>query len=99
MPNHVTQVLKVEGPNACERMRAYFTDFDQTDDFSKKREQWRGFDFGKIIERPAIVDQVVENGSDRYIPFLMNLPDAYAAWGALAIWLIFSAIRSIFKRA
>lgn len=83
MPNDVAQLLKVEGPDAYERMRAYFTDFDQTDDLSKRREQWRGFDFGKIIPKPAILDQVVENGSDRYIPFLMNLPDAYLAWERL----------------
>lgn len=50
MPDHVSQILKVEGPNACERMRAYFTDFDQTDSPTKRREQWRAFDFGKITE-------------------------------------------------
>lgn len=83
MSNHVTQVLKAEGPNALNRMRAYFTDFDVIDDLSKKREQWRGFDFGKIIERPAIVDTIRENGSDRYIPFLMELDCAYQEWERL----------------
>ena len=83
MPNHVTQVLKIEGPDAFARMGAYFTDFDQTDDLSKRREQWRAFDFGKVIPRPAIVDTIVENGSDRYIPFLMNLDGAYLLWEQL----------------
>lgn len=84
MPNHVSQILKVEGPNAFERMSAYFTDFDVKSEFVEgKRERWRGFDFGKIIHRPAIVDQVVENGADRYIPFLMNLDGAYLLWGQL----------------
>lgn len=84
MPNHVTQVLKVEGPDAFSRMSAYFTDFDVASEFKEgKREQWRGFDFGKIIARPAIVDTIVENGSDRYIPFLMNLDGAYLLWEQL----------------
>lgn len=84
MPNHVTQVLKVEGPDAFSRMSAYFTDFDVASEFKEgKREQWRGFDFGKIIARPAIVDKIVENGSDRYIPFLMNLDGAYLLWEQL----------------
>lgn len=81
MPNHVTQVLKVEGPDAFSRMSAYFTDFDVASEFKEgKREQWRGFDFGKIIPRPAIVDTITENGSDRYIPFLMGLDCAFLAW-------------------
>jgi len=83
VPNHITQVLTAEGADALERMRAYFTDFDQEDDLTKKREQWRGFDFGKIIERPPIVDTIIENGSDRYIPFLMNLDGAYVLWEQL----------------
>lgn len=84
MPNHVTQVLKVEGPGALDRMRAYFTDFDVASEFAEgKREQWRGFDFGKIIARPAIVDTVVENGADRYIPFLMGLDGVHVLWEQL----------------
>lgn len=84
MPNHVTQLLKVEGPDAFSRMSAYFTDFDVASEFKEgKREQWRGFDFGKIIPRPAIVDTIVENGSDRYIPFIMKLDGAYLAWEQL----------------
>lgn len=84
MPNHVTQILRAEGPNAYERMRAYFTDFDVASEFKGgKREQWRGFDFGKIIERPAIIDTITENGSDRYIPMLMDLDSAYLAWEQL----------------
>ena len=82
MPNHVTQVLNVEGPDAFNRMRAYFTDFDETNDFGK-RQQWRGFDFGKIIPRPPCVDGVVENGADRYIPFLMKIDGAYLLWESL----------------
>lgn len=77
----MTQVLRVEGPDAYERMRAYFTDFDVESEFAGgKRQQWRGFDFGKVIPRPAIVDTVVENGSDRYIPFLMELDQAFLLW-------------------
>lgn len=53
MPNHVKQVLEISGPDAAERMDAYFTDFDVVDTLTQKREQWRGFDFGKIIARPA----------------------------------------------
>lgn len=83
MPNHVTQVLTFEGAGAFERLRAYFTDFDVTNPDTGRREQWRGFDFGKAIHRPPIVDQVVENGSDRYIPFLMALDGAYLLWEQL----------------
>lgn len=84
MPNHVTQVLHIAGDGAYEAIDALFTDFDQMDKLTGRREQWRAFDFAKLIPTPAIIAEV-EDGSDRYIPFLMQLDGAHLLWEDLRL--------------
>lgn len=70
MPNHIANCLRFHSPTAMEALEAC-------------KSPKYDFDFETLIPMPASVRDIVENGSDRYIPFLMNLDGAYLLWEKL----------------
>lgn len=70
MPNHIANCLRFHSPKATQALQECET--AESD-----------FDFRVLIPMPASVQVISENGSDRYIPFIMNLDGAHLLWEKL----------------